>query len=199
MKELFDFAFSGVNIIPTLLFLFVMIYWLIVIVGIVDIDTFDIDVDADLNVDGFSSVLLFFNIGDMPFMIFLTFFTIPFWMVTLAVNDFLGIESFFPGLIVLIPSFIGCLFVAKFLTIPVALFFKKAKSHHEGVENIVGSICQAKLQITSDKISQAEIKVNGSSVLINAKTKPGLVIEKGQQALVIEHQKDLNFFIVEPY
>ncbi|WP_258101156.1 OB-fold-containig protein [Marinoscillum pacificum] len=197
MKELLEFAFSGVNIIPTCLFIFVLVYWLIVILGVLDIDSVDVDVDLDVN--GFASVLAFFNLDQLPLMIFLTFYVIPLWVVTLIGNDLLGFNSFLTGLIVFTPSMIVCLFVAKFLTIPFALFFKKIKSETEAVENIVGSICVAKLPITADRKSQAEINVGGTSILINVKTKEGLVIEKGQTALVIDHVQSGNFYYVEPY
>ncbi len=95
MTELLAFAFSGVNIIPTILLIFTILYWLIVIVGVIDIDAldFDFDVDGDVELEGLASVLSFFNIGHMPLMVFITFFTIPLWMVTLITNDLLGITS----------------------------------------------------------------------------------------------------------
>ena len=133
MKELLEFSFSGINIIPTVLLIFVFIYWLIVIMGVIDIDTLDfdldmdadVDVDGDFEVDGLSSVLAFFNIGQMPLMIFVTFFTIPLWTCTLLVNDFIGHNSILIGALILFGVGFGCLFVAKFLTIPIAKLYKK--------------------------------------------------------------------------
>jgi len=201
MKELLEFAFSGINIIPTILLIFIVVYWLIVVVGIVDVDSLDIDVDSDvdLDVDGLTSVLAFFNLDQLPLMIFLTFYTIPLWVVTLIGNDLFGFESFAAGMIVLVPSMIFCLFIAKFLTIPFALFYRKVRTETEAVKDIVGKICVAKLPITSDRKSQAEINVSGTSVLISVKTRDGFTVNKGETALVIEHEKNSNLYYVEPY
>lgn len=203
MKELLEFAFSGVNILPTILLIFVVIYWLIVLIGVVDVDTVDIDVevdaDVDLDVNGFASVLAFFNLDQLPLMIFLTFYAIPLWVVTLIGNDLLGFNSFFSGLIVFAPSMIVCLFAAKFMTIPFALFYRKIKTQTEAVEDIVGRVCVAKLPITSDRKSQAEINVDGTSVLIYVKTRDGHTVAKGETALVIEHERNSNIYFVEPY
>lgn len=209
MKELLEFAFSGVNIVPTALLLFVVIYWLIVVIGVIDVDSLDVDVDmdldvdadidAELDVDGFTSVLAFFNLDQLPLMIFLTFYAIPLWVVTLIGNDLLGFQSWGMGAVVFVPSMIGCLFVAKFLTIPFALFYRKIKTETEAVEDIIGKVCVAKLPITTDRKSQAEIKVNGTSVLIYAKTREGLSVAKGDTALVIDFDKDSNIYFVEPY
>ncbi len=207
MLELFEFSITGVNVIPTVLLIFVLIYWLIVIIGVIDIDSVDVDLDLDLDGDvdvevevgGLASVLSFFNIGHMPLMIFITFFAIPLWVSSILVNDFLGIQSFLPGLITFIPLFIGSLFVAKFLTIPIAKFYRKIRHETEAVKHIVGQLCIAKLPISEDRTSQAEIKVGGTSVLINAKTRHGATIAKGEQGLVIEHNEIEKFYYVEPY
>ena len=97
MRELLEFAFSGINLVPTVLMIFVIIYWFIVILGIVDIDSLDFDLDMDLDADadldadvdvgGLSSVLAFFNIGHMPLMVFVTFFTLPLWAISLLIID----------------------------------------------------------------------------------------------------------------
>ena len=51
MKELFDASFSLINIIPTVLLLLSLIYWLIVIIGVFDMDSVDLDLGADADVD----------------------------------------------------------------------------------------------------------------------------------------------------
>ncbi len=209
MLELFEFAFQGINIVPTILLIFVIFYWIIVIIGAIDIDSLDFDMDSDVDVDadvdgeveleGLSSVLAFFNIGQMPLMIFVTFFTIPLWAITLLANDFLGISSFVLGLILLLVGIFVSLFIAKFLTIPIAKFYMKVRENTEAVKHIVGQICTAKLPITSGQKGQAEIKVKGTSVLISAKTKEGVEIKKGETALVIDFNETENFYYVEPY
>ncbi|WP_109831227.1 OB-fold-containig protein [Reichenbachiella versicolor] len=201
MSELLEFAFSGINLIPSMLFLFVILYWLIAILGMIDIDAvdIDIDIDTDIEISGFAALLSFFNIGHMPLMIFVTFFTIPLWMITLLINDYLGYFGWLPQLIVFIPTMIGSLFIAKFFTIPIARFYKKVRKNTEAIEDIVGKMCTAKLRITSDRIGQAEINVGGTSVLISAKTQNQEVVEKGSTALIIQQSNDHNFYIVEPY
>lgn len=199
MSELLEFAFSGINLIPTVLLLFVMIYWCIVIFGLIDMDAVDIDIDVEAEIGGVASVLSFFNIGHMPLMIFVTFFAIPQWMITLLVNDYLGFNSWQAQILVFVPTFLGSLFVAKFLTIPIARFYRNVRNNTEAIENIVGKMCTAKLNITSDRISQAEIKVEGTSVLISVKTNEDDVVQKGQTALIIQQSADNNHYIVESY
>ncbi|MEM9325892.1 MAG: hypothetical protein AAGA85_09555 [Bacteroidota bacterium] len=205
MKELLEFSIVGVNIIPTGLLIFVLLYWLVSMIGVIDSEALDIDldVDADLDADasfGGASVLSFFNIGDMPLMIFVSFFTFPLWAITLIVNDFLGISAFLGGLPIFLGAFVVSLFIAKFLTYPIAKIFRKAKQNTEALDNIVGQVCIAKLPISNSQAGQAEIKVGGTAVLINARTNnKGAVVQKGDRALVIDFDEAGKFYFVEPY
>lgn len=205
MSELLEFAFSGANLIPTVLLIFVIIYWGIVIVGVIDIDSIDIDLDVDLDADvdveigGLASVLSFFNIGHMPLMVFITFFSLPLWTLTLIINDLLGFHSFLLQLMIFLPVAFGSLFIAKILTIPIARFYRRVKQNTEAVENLVGRVCTAKLRITSSRKGQVEIKSNGTSVLISALTRADDVVEKGDTALIIDQATDSNHYYIEPY
>ncbi|OQY04664.1 MAG: hypothetical protein B6I20_02650 [Bacteroidetes bacterium 4572_117] len=51
MIELFEFSFSSINIIPTVLLVFVVLYWLVVLMGLVSMSSIDFDVDTDVDVD----------------------------------------------------------------------------------------------------------------------------------------------------
>ncbi|MEM1002520.1 MAG: hypothetical protein AAGH46_07715 [Bacteroidota bacterium] len=208
MQEFLDLAFSGVNLVPTVLLIFIIVYWLIVIIGVIDIDTLDIDFDAEVEVEagldsdielgngGLSSVLSFFNIGQMPLMIFLSFLTFPMWLLTLWATDLIGgyiiIDS-----VLLLGSFILSLFVAKVLTTPIAKFYLKIRMEDEAV-NPIGKRCKVLLAVKSDSIGQAEIKASGTSILISAITRNGIEIQKGESALVIDYIKDGNHYLIEP-
>ena len=62
MSELFENAVTGVNIIPTVLLGLIIIYWITVILGALDIDFLDIDLDGAENTTGpFYAVLAFLN------------------------------------------------------------------------------------------------------------------------------------------
>ena len=85
LSGMIDILFSAPNIIPTLIFCFVMSYWLMVILGALDISSLDIDVEIDVDADFeieyeadleatgehdisfLNNVLRFFNLKDIFF------------------------------------------------------------------------------------------------------------------------------------
>ncbi len=205
MGELLEAALSPANMVLTILAIFVVIYWLTVIIGLVDVDLFDfeIDLDADADADGISvgwlnSVLAFFNLAQVPIMIFLSFLIIPAWGLMLIATDALGVESFLPGLLVLIPVLIVSLFVAKILTMPfVKLFGKMSEEKEEEV--IIGKVCEVIVPTRGDKVGQALVITRGAPLRLNVYTTKGSELLKGDKGLVIEYLKERNMYLIEPY
>lgn len=208
MNDLLTAAVSPVNILPTILLVFIFMYWLTVIVGVIDLDTLDIDldmeggepaVDADghVSVEWLNSVLMFFNIGQVPFMVFLTFLVVPLWVISVMGNYYLGNTSFLLGLILLIPNLLVSLFIAKFLTTPlVKVFLALDKESNEQVE---GKICTLLTSASDQKVGQARIDTSGSPILLNVMTYQGTSMNSGEDGMVIERDPHKNIYFIEPF
>ncbi len=72
MREIFEVSFSTINIIPTILLIFVI------------------------------QSLAFFNVGKVPLMLLLSFIAIPLWFISLTVNYYLQNTSVIISLIFLL-------------------------------------------------------------------------------------------------
>ncbi|TRX71203.1 OB-fold-containig protein [Carboxylicivirga sp. M1479] len=226
MKELFEAAFSGVNVIPTVLLVLVLFYWLLVIIGAMDIDTVDFDIDADIDVDVdididtdvdtdldgansveegigsiafLNSVLVFFNLGKIPFMVWLSFLIIPMWIISILFNHFMGNSLFLIALVALIPNLIVSLIVSKVLTTPIAAVFARLKKNNDDQFKYTGKICTVLMRTTNNRFGQAEISRNGNIYRVNILTHGEAILEKGQTALIIEYLANKKCYLVEPY
>lgn len=206
MSELLDAAVSPANIIITALAVFILIYWLTVIFGLLDLDffDFDVDIDADAEVDGVSvtwlnSALAFFNLGQIPFMIFMTFLIIPAWAIAILVNHTLGISSFLMGSFVLIGVLFLSLFIAKILTTPFIKVFGKLNSANSQDKVLIGKICTVTIMAKANKTGQATVDSGGAPYLLNVITPDGIEMEKGDSGLVLEYLEDKNVYLIEPY
>ena len=210
MQELLDASIQGANIIPTALLIFILIYWLVVILGVIDLDMFDIDldldadvqgpeVDADLSVGWLNSVLAYFNLGQIPLMIFMSFLVLPMWIISVQANHFAGNESLLLGIVFLIPNLFVSLFIAKFLTMPFVKLFSKMSEEGETTTTMIGKICRVVLPLNSESVGQVEVNVDGSNYRISAKTFDSTTMQKGEEGLVIEYHENGKYYIVEPY
>lgn len=205
MNDLFNAAISAPNIIPTALLIFVMVYWIVVIFGAIDMDSIDIDVDMDTDVDGeisvswLNHVLAFFNLGQVPFMFFLTFLIVPLWAMSVMTNYYLDNQSFVLSLILFIPIFIVSAFVAKFATQPFTHLFGHLDNQFDRGERLIGKICTLITTASNIKAGQARIKTSGAPLLLNVITDDGINLLSGDTAIVLEYLPDRNVYLIEPY
>lgn len=218
MYELYEAAFSGVNVVYTTLLLLTVVYWLIVILGIIDLDTFDLDLDLDLDVDadvgGFDadggvdvdggiegtaggfSWLAFFNVGEAPIMIFISIVALSMWIVSIQLNHW--IEAYGPswmndyqgwvaaGLVV--PNFVFSLFVAKFLLLPA----KRLRERKPQLTKLVGKVGNVTSLEITDQIGRVELPKHEGSLILNARTRGGEVLKKGDAAEILERVESRN-------
>jgi hypothetical protein len=227
MKELFEFAFSGINLIPTALLLFVALYWLVVLFGLFDMGHVEMDADHDVHVDahihaeadmeadadtdvhhggeiseggpgGIMQSLMFFNVGKVPLLILLSFFTVPLWFMVLLVNYYLNVESIATALLLLIPEMIICLFIAKFLTSPIAHLFKRIEETTGQATDFTGKTAFVRFDMEKNKPGYIEIDENGKNIVLHALCEK-TSLAKGERVLIIELYTEENYYIVEPF
>lgn len=207
MEDLLEAIVWGANIVPTALLVFVLIYWLVVLLGFIDIDSFDIDIDLDLDTDThvggsvgwLNHVLYFFNLGQVPLMLFISFLALPMWLLAIVATEFLVFDSVFLSFIFLVPNFIVSLFVAKIFTQPFVKLFNTLENHVDDNTEVIGKICTVILNTTDEKMGQARVEGNGSVVLLNIKTRKGTELKKGETGLVIDYVPEKSYYIIEPY
>lgn len=193
-------AFMPVNLVLTVLLILVVVYWLMVIIGALDIDIFDfdldVDADADIDVDtdigadaaggGFLHGLLeFFYIGEVPIMIIFSIFILCMWMISMTVNQLLNPEG---SMLIALPLFAGNFFVSAVITKVVFMPFKNLiKSFNEdgnATKQVIGRICVVTTTQVSDKMGQAEMPSKGAPVLLNVVAEGENVFHKGDEAVV---------------
>lgn len=212
MVEFVNFIFSGINAVATAMLLFVLLYWLFVIIGFVGTDFLDFDVDVEPEFDSevelgsaqsadlswLNHVLVFFNLGKIPFMIWLSFLVAPLWFITINVTGFFLISSFWMGILIFLPALILSLFIAKFLTWPFVKFFTKIDQDTKEKE-IIGKVGVVIVAATDNSKGQAEINYNGAFLRFTIRTKTGVSVAKGEQVLFIQKNTNEESFLIEPY
>lgn len=222
MEEVFHAAFSPANFIPTVLLCIVVLYWFLVILGALDMGFMDFDLEADYESDFeievdinaeaeveaggetggsslFMEILSWFNLGRVPFMVFFTAVCIPSWLFSINLNHYLGIESTWISVVLFIPILFVSMFIAKVITMPLVKLFDKLDSDGQESVDPVGKKCKIILTATPEKMGQAEIKVEGTTNLINVKTREGVTLNKGASGLVIEKSSEGNFYFIVAY
>lgn len=234
MQALIDAIMNPVNLFFTILLGLVVLYWLMVILGALAVDSLDLDVDtdvdfdvdadvdidADLDIDADAdmdadighagpgahglghSILVFFNLGQVPLLVLLSVFILTMWFTGIATHPILGDWSMFAQVAMVIPYAIGAMMVTKIITQPLAVFFKRVKEQERAEQNtqILGRRCRVVSGVVDLAHGQVEIETDGAPVKLNARTKPEHTnLKKGDEAVLIAHNRDKGFYLVREF
>jgi hypothetical protein len=201
MKELLDLSLMGFNLPSTLLLMFITLYWLSVVIGMLDLDFLDIeiDLDSDVNLTFAESLLSFANIGRIPVMIILSVVALFLWCGSILFNAVLNpFNSSLLGVGILILMFIGSVLLTKIITLPLVNIFDKLNKEAKIID-FVGRVCTINLSVKNDNMGQGEIEINSNSILVNIKSWKQENILKGEKAIIIEKDDSGDFYHVEKY
>ena len=215
MLDLLQAAVHPVNIVYTILLGISVVYWFSVILGIFDVATFDIDIDIDVDVDvdvdvdmdadaavggGFlANALHFFNFGQMPFMVIMSFLNLLQWMFAIPVNHYLGHYATVFALGAILPILAVSLILTKIFTTPLIPLFAQLDTHEEPV-NYMGQIGVVTLTPTREKAGQAEVTHDGNTLIITIRVPKHIDLPKrGDEVLVIAEAADKTYYMVQPF
>ena len=211
MYELFQAALSPPNIVYSVLLCVVLLYWLSVIIGALDISSFDfdIDLDADMDVDvdadvdagsggWFMGALHFFNFGRLPFMVVFSFLILGMWSLSILGNHYLGQGSMIFPFVMFIPMLFVSLVFTKIITTPLVPIFESLDKGVEAVDYL-GLTCKLLLPATTTQMGQAEVLFNDNPLLINVKVSETekTPVLKGEEALIVGRSSDERYFLIE--
>lgn len=219
MLELLEAAILPINIVFTVLLAIVLLYWFSVILGAMDMSTFDFDLDADFDVDvdmdvdvdadmdtdvdgsgsggWFVSALSFFNFGKVPFMVVMTFLILSMWAISILANHYLGSGSVLFALGALLPNLCISLIITKIITTPLVAVFKNFNETEEPVDYI-GQTCKLTLPATVTKMGQAEVEYEGKYLLVSVKVEENDVpaILKGEKAVIVGEEEGGRCYLI---
>ena len=211
MTELLQAAIAPPNLVATGLLVFALLYWLTVIVGLLDMKAVDLSIDdhGHFHHDGpgphdglgtgwLNGALAFFNLGRIPLMVFLSFVFLPLWVGSILANYYTGNTSWLLGLAFLLPLLIASLFVAKFLTLPFVKLFTAMEKDHDAGAVVIGKVCTVLLPATASQLGQASVPADGAPLVLNVRS-TGVPLAKGETALVIAFDAARRCYLVEPY
>jgi len=203
MLELLQTAITGVNIIPTVILGIIVLYWITVIIGAIDIDLLDFDLDlpeGEVITNPFYGILAFINVGDLPFMLVFSIFGLSFWTISMIIGVLPIVSEGFINAVLIVPNIIVSLFVTKAVTHPLKGIFKGLMKDTSSDVKIEGKLCVLLSDLTYGRLGQAEIERLGSSILINVKVEDeDETLLKGDKAIVVKKNVDKGYYIIKKF
>ncbi|MGH1540776.1 MAG: DUF1449 domain-containing protein [Arenicella sp.] len=212
-KDLEPFYYN-IGSFPTAIFTMLLVvcvlYWLVAVLGFIDLDVFDIDgLDAE-GVDisdptgvqnGIAGMLMKFGLNGVPFTIMFTFIVMIGWCVSYYLMHFL--DPLIPGWVVArwvvgIPVLLGSLFVAVLLTAqlikPIRKFF--ADADLEEKTPILGQKAVVRSTRVDKNFGEVLLADGGAGLLLKARATGDDVFQRGDVVIIFEHLAETNAYRV---
>lgn len=196
MTSFFDAATAYPTIIYTALLGVVLFYWVLALIGVVDIDSADIDTDlqADAGVEDIGELaayLVAFGLNGVPFSVVVTLITLTAWTLSCLAGMWLlplvptTLLQIVVGSAVLLASFAAALPVTARAIRPMRGLFV---THHAPSNTaLVGQSCVVLTGSVDEKFGRAEVTTRGASLNIRVWAETPNQLHKGAQARIIEY------------
>lgn len=215
-KELIQIAMAGINLPITLLFAIMILYWLSVIFGAMDIDVFQFDMDIEIDADGsldfeadgdadiqsggaLNGVMLYFNIAAVPVTVWLSFLIFTCWLLSILETYYFNRGHHFVfGLVFVIPNLIVGMYVAKFATAPLKKVFEAMAPKNTTRKSLIGQRATVVSSAVDSSFGQIEVKTDGAPLTLNARTEGDIKITKGESVVIIR-EIEHGTFIIKPF
>jgi hypothetical protein len=208
VSELLQASFSQNQILLTILLGLVVCYWLMVISGVLDLDTDVSDGGGEIDMDPghdastgsiWMSTGRFLGFSKVPIIVWLSFVSLFMWFFSLVLNQYWNHEAEASrALLLLAPNLMASVIVTKIVTIPIAkLFAAMADADSEG-EEILGRSGTVISIEANETYGQIEIPVKGAPLLVNVRCQPGSpALKKGTPVQVVSAGPDNKFYYIE--
>jgi hypothetical protein len=222
MRELLEQSFTPANLVPTIFLVLTIVYWLVFLVGLLDLHFLDFHIDHDIHADagydashgtgggkdfhkdvhpdgsGFGfKVLDFFNLGHVPFMVFFSFFSLFFWAASVIGNHYWAKGTPVLILAVLGGGMVGALLLTKVATQPLRKLFKRFKDEEEVID-FHGAICTIEIGPEGKQLGQAVLRHATKSITISVRSESGEKIPHGTQCVILEKAEGQEYYMVAP-
>jgi len=196
------------TVIYTILLILCALYWIVAVLGLVDLDVLDFDLDGDIDSadsataqEGIAGLLHRLGLNGVPLTIILTFIAIIGWLLCYYATYFGA--KFLPdvslirlaiGLITfLVVSYITILITVQLIK-PLRAMFKRL--NYDETKHILGQVVVVRSSIVDRDHGEAELNDGAAGLLLNIRATGEDKFNKGDEVVVVEYIEDKNLYRV---
>ncbi len=200
-----------VNLPFTVLICAIVLYWLLVIFGLADMDMLDVEAgggigDAGGDLGGadaadtgggfFRPISNFLALGEVPTTVVLSILISFMWLGSLILNHYYNEGYFWKAGALLVPNFVVAALATKLLTLPLKKAVKKMNQGIMEEKSILGQTCSVLTSEVTADFGQAEIATEGAPLVINVRTAGGEVLHKGEIARIARENRASGIYTI---
>jgi hypothetical protein len=216
LHESMDPFYQNIASFPTVVFTFflclVVLFWLVAILGVVDIDVLDFDLpdsDGSLGVnsghgvespDVLAGLLLKFKLEGVPATISLSFLALFGWLISYYAVHFGyplipdGFLEWLAGVPILIAAFYVSLLITAQAIKPLKPLFKKMQQ--ETIKTIIGQTAIVRTPQVTNARGEALLEDGGAGLILKVRSENDTIFNRGDKVVLLAYDKATNTYLV---
>lgn len=196
--------FQTISSFPTVVFSFFLVvsllFWLVAIIGVIDIDSLDAGSDAGGMISGASSLLMKFGLNGVPITIIFSFVALIGWAVSYNAVYFLHTANYIGPIrwIFNIGIFVSSLYLSVVITAQLikplrSLFYKMSADVQK---NVLGHVAVVRTSRVDEKFGEAEFYDGGAGLILKVRAVAGQQFKKNDRVVLLEYLESQNAYRV---
>ncbi|MDZ7923145.1 MAG: DUF1449 domain-containing protein [Marinagarivorans sp.] len=190
---------------PTVFFTFLLalclIFWLIAILGVIDIDVLDLpDTSADSSgmVNGAAGLLMKLGLNGVPLTVSLSLIAIFGWAISYNTTYFSNTESYLllmrwvANIGIFVIALIGSIFLTALVLKPVRSLFNKMSADFS--KNIIGQIAIVRTSRVDTRFGEAVCQDGGAGLTLKVRAYEGVQFKKNDRVVLLEYIESENAY-----
>jgi hypothetical protein len=203
VKELLELSLNPWVLPFTVMVVLSCVYWLLALLGTIDMDMFDVDLDIDSDADGmvggvFASLLQFINATEVPLMFVVSVMSVSKWLINIAaLLTFNTAGVWWIGILTWIGGFFVSCLIAAIVTRPLVPLFKAFKAGEDDEEAIIGAEAIVVTSKLTEEFGQVRVlRKKGASAQVHCRLADGETpLKKGDTLSIIGRDEGTQFYI----
>ncbi len=206
-----DPFYQNISSFPTAIFTFILaicvLYWLFAVLGVVNIDVLDIDLDTDFDTgsdvstaSAMAGVMLKFGLDGVPVTIIISFLSLFGWLGSYYCVHFLspmipqGLFHIVFGMLVLIAAFWLAMLMTSLIVKILRPFFQKVEQ--QTIKRVLGQIAVVRTSKVNSTFGEVMLNDGGAGLILKVRTREDQTFKKGDKVVLLEYLETDNVYRV---
>ncbi len=216
LSEGMDPFYKNISSFPTAIFTFalavVTLYWVVAVLGLVDIDVLDFDMpdaegtlgvntDSEFSTpDALAGLMLKLGLHGVPVTIIISFISLFGWLCCYYLVHFIlgllpsGLLQYLAGVPVFLVSLTVSVMITAIIIKPLRPLFRKAQQHTEKL--VLGQTAIVRTSKVNSSFGEAGLDDGGAGLILKVRTSGDEVFNRGDRVVLLEYSKAENTYRV---